>query len=118
MAIFPMFKYMTRSKTGKALYDRMNDSEKGCIDMIAFESAVKVGDNQNKYSPYDISDENLSNFNFDDLNEYSDKKLDENNNVINTNFEKSLPIKIQSLNGLRMQLNTDAHKHLERGIGT
>lgn len=118
MAIFPMFKYMTRSKTGKALYDRMNDSEKGCIDMIAFESAVKVGDNQNKYSPYDISDENLSNFNFDDLNENSDKKLDENNNVINTNFEKSLPIKIQSLNGLRMQLNTDAHKHLERGIGT
>ena len=118
MAIFPMFKYMTRSKTGKALYDRMNNSEKGCIDMIAFESAVKVGDNQNKYSPYDISDENLSNFNFDDLNENSDKKLDENNNVINTNFEKSLPIKIQSLNGLRMQLNTDAHKHLERGIGT
>jgi len=45
MAIFPMFKYMTRSKTGKALYDRMNNSEKGCIDMIAFESAVKVGDN-------------------------------------------------------------------------
>lgn len=118
MAIFPMFKYMTRSKSGEALYNRMNDEKKGFIDMIAFESAVKVGDNQNKYKPYNNDDIDLNNFNEDGLMLPSDKRLDDKNNIVIEKHSRSLPIQIQSLNGLRMQLNTDAHKHLERSIGT
>lgn len=118
MAIFPMFKYMTQSSTGKALYNRMNNSEKGCIDMLAFDSAVKVGDVQNKYSTYDKNDTNLEHFNYDGLRLPSDRRLDENNNICGDVKGESLAIQIQSLKGLRMQLNTEAHKDMERKIGS
>nr|DAN22289.1 MAG TPA_asm: hypothetical protein [Bacteriophage sp.] len=82
MAIFPMFKYMTRSATGSAIYDRMN-RKNNAIDMIVFESAVKVGDNQNRLTPYkNLDDDPGENFNFDDLNKESDKYLDDNNNIV------------------------------------
>lgn len=119
MAIFPMFKYMTRSATGSAIYDRMN-RKNNAIDMIVFESAVKVGDNQNRLTPYkNLDDDPGENFNFDDLNKESDKYLDDNNNVVTSQSDDNkLAISIQSLNGLRMQLNTDAHEAESRGIGS
>ena len=119
MAIFPMFKYMTRSATGSAIYDRMN-RKNNAIDMIVFESAVKVGDNQNRLTPYkNLDDDPGENFNFDDLNKESDKYLDDNNNVVSSQSDDNkLAISIQSLNGLRMQLNTDAHEAESRGIGS
>lgn len=119
MAIFPMFKYMTRSATGSAIYDRMN-RKNNAIDMIVFESAVKVGDNQNRLTPYkNLTDDPGKNFNFDDLNKESDKYLDDNNNVVSSqSADDKLAISIQSLNGLRMQLNTDAHEAESRGIGS
>uniref|UniRef100_A0AAU8B7Q2 Uncharacterized protein n=1 Tax=Dulem virus 42 TaxID=3145760 RepID=A0AAU8B7Q2_9CAUD len=43
MAIFPLFKFHRSTGVGGALYDRMNDTESGAIDMLAFKSAVKVG---------------------------------------------------------------------------
>lgn len=118
MAIFPMFKYMTRSSVGRALYDRMNKSGNE-IDMITFESAVKVGDNQNRFTPYkDLKNDPGKDFNFKDLSLDSDKHLDENNSVVENKHSKTLAISIQSLNGLRWQLNTDAHEAESRGIGS
>ena len=118
MAIFPMFKYMTRSSVGRALYDRMNKS-KNEIDMITFESAVKVGDNQNRFTPYkDLKDDPGKDFNFKDLSLDSDKHLDENNSVVENKSSKTLAISVQSLNGLRWQLNTDAHEAEARAIGS
>ena len=118
MAIFPMFKYMTRSSVGRALYDRMNKSENE-IDMITFESAVKVGDNQNRFTPYkNLDDDPSKDFNFKDLSLDSDKHLDENNSVVENKNSKTLAISVQSLNGLRWQLNTDAHEAESRGIGS
>lgn len=118
MAIFPMFKYMTRSSVGRALYDRMNKPENE-IDMITFESAVKVGDNQNRFTPYkDLKNDPGKDFNFKDLSLDSDKHLDENNSVVENKHSKTLAISIQSLNGLRWQLNTDAHEAESRGIGS
>lgn len=50
MAIFPAFKYIMRSETGRKLYNRMNDIDNdgnkvgnGVLDMVTVESAVKVG---------------------------------------------------------------------------
>lgn len=118
MAIFPMFKYMTRSSVGSALYDRMNKSGNE-IDMITFESAVKVGDNQNRFTPYkNLDDDPSKDFNFKDLSLDSDKYLDENNSVVENKSSKTLAISVQSLNGLRWQLNTDAHEAESRGIGS
>lgn len=111
MAIFPMFKYMTQSTTGKTLYERMNRKWSE-IDMLIFESAVKVGASQNKSESLP---EKLKKFS----GGISSVHLDENNNVVKTrDTENSLPIEVQSLNGLRMQLNTDAHLAEERSIGT
>lgn len=98
MAIFPAFKYMLQSDNGKALYDRMNKPGEE-IDMIAFDSAVKVGGNQNQYQPYKGTVNGLEDMNKDGLND-------------------NLDIQIQDLDGLRMQLNTSAHHELERAFGT
>jgi hypothetical protein len=98
MAIFPAFKYMLQSDNGKALYDRMNKPGEE-IDMIAFDSAVKVGGNQNQYQPYKGTVNGLEDMNKDGLND-------------------NLDIQIQDLDDLRMQLNTSAHHELERAFGT
>ena len=45
MAIFPMFKVLAKADN-RLLYDRMNNEELGVIDMLTFESAVKVGGRQ------------------------------------------------------------------------
>nr|DAH51611.1 MAG TPA: hypothetical protein [Caudoviricetes sp.] len=50
MAIFPMFRVTSKADNYK-LYQRMNDEKLGTIDMLTFESAVKVG-GRKKYKPY------------------------------------------------------------------
>ena len=89
---------MLQSDNGKALYDRMNKPGEE-IDMIAFDSAVKVGGNQNQYQPYKGKVNGLENMNKDGLND-------------------NLDIQVQYLDDLRMQLNTKAHHELERAFGT
>jgi hypothetical protein len=42
---FPMFKVLAKADN-RLLYDRMNNEELGVIDMLTFESAVKVGGRQ------------------------------------------------------------------------
>lgn len=122
MAIFPMFKYATQSTSGRQLYDRMN-KEGNEIDMIAFESAVKVGDNQNRYSPYNkdvkIIDGDITTMD-DAINNESDQYIDRSTGEVkaNTTEGNKLSVQIQDLNGIRMQLNTDAHEATERSIGT
>lgn len=122
MAIFPMFKYATQSTSGRQLYERMN-KDGNEIDMIAFESAVKVGDNQNRYSPYnkdvDIIDGDITTMD-DAINNESDQYIDRSTGEIkaNTTEGNKLSVQIQDLNGIRMQLNTDAHEATERSIGT
>lgn len=116
MAIFPAFKFLFRSKTGKQIYERMN-RESDPLDMITFESAVKVGLNQNIYSPYKDSVTDLSELN-SELNEPSGCVLDENDNESWLKTGKGLVTEVQDLKGLRMQLNTEAHTDEERAIGT
>lgn len=122
MAIFPMFKYATQSASGRQLYDRMN-KDGNEIDMIAFESAVKVGDNQNRYSPYNkdvkIIDGDITTMD-DAINNDSDQYIDRSTGEVkaNTTEGNKLSVQVQDLNGIRMQLNTDAHEATERSIGT
>lgn len=122
MAIFPMFKYATQSLSGKQLYERMN-KEDNEIDMIAFGSAVKVGDNQNRYSPYnkdvDIIDGDITAMD-DAITNESDQYIDRSTGKVKANATQGnkLAVQVQDLNGIRMQLNTDAHEAIERSIGT
>lgn len=115
MAIFPAFKYMLQSDNGKAIYERMN--KKGNeIDMLAFDSAVKVGANQQQYTPYKEGVDNLDNMDTKSLKQNSDKSVKANDEIFNPGGK--LQIQVQDLNDLRMQLNTEAHEALERAFGT
>ena len=115
MAIFPAFKYMLQSDNGKAIYERMN--KKGNeIDMLAFDSAVKVGANQQQYAPYKEGVDNLDDMDTKSLKQKSDKSILPNDDIFNPGGE--LQIQVQDLDDLRMQLNTEAHEALERAFGT
>ena len=94
MAIFPVFKFTSMSKSGQQLYERMN-REGDEIDMLGFDSAVKTG------APA------------------VQQKLVSNENQLTTlnNLDAVVP-QVQSLDNLRLQLNTDAHEAMERGLGT
>lgn len=115
MAIFPMFRVMAKADNYH-LYNRMNNEELGAIDMLTFESAVKVG-GRKKFKPY--KDAQNSRFNLEDLNKPS-------TSIVNgeTNFEgldsgnSKLPTYIQDLRNLRLQMNTDPHEHTDRSLGT
>lgn len=115
MAIFPAFKYIMRSETGRKLYDRMNDTEKGVLDMVTVESAVKVGMSQDAYQAYEDNTTSLASLN-DAVNKptacilQNDEESWRDNNVLN--------VEVQDIRGLRMQLNTEAHLDDERNIGT
>lgn len=102
MALFPLFKTFAKADN-KYLYDRMNDASKGYIDMVAFESAIKVG-GRNKLSFYKDGKVNLS-----ELTSNSD---------IDGISGKGLATYTQDLTQIRLQLNTDPHEHLERSFGT
>lgn len=115
MAIFPAFKYMLQSDNGKAIYERMN--KKGNeIDMLAFDSAIKVGANQQQYTPYKEGVDNLDNMDTKSLKQKSDKSILPNDDIFNPGGK--LQIQVQDLDDLRMQLNTEAHEALERAFGT
>lgn len=105
MAMFPLFKALAKGDN-RLLYDRMNNEELGTIDMIAFESAVKVGGTP-KFQAY--KDSNNETFNIEDLNKPSYNK---------TGKEGSLPVYNQDISNLRLQLNTEPHDALDRSFGT
>lgn len=102
MALFPLFKTFAKADN-KYVYDRMNDASKGYIDMVAFESAIKVG-GRKKLSFYKDGKVNLS-----ELTSNSD---------IDGISGKGLATYTQDLTQIRLQLNTDPHEHLERSFGT
>lgn len=122
MAMFPMFKFMCTSRTGREIYERMN--RKGNeIDMFGFESSVKVGGNRDRVKLYDQNDRGV----VKDLNKFgksinydSDQSVNYTTGEIKTKNSKNplLAIKIQDLINLRLQLNTDAHEATERAVGT
>lgn len=123
MAIFPLFKYAASSRTGKQLYDRMN-MEGNELDMITFESAVKVGGHKNKYSPFKNKTTDISSLD-EALNRRSATYLSKNDEDYGTptprnpeENEQLLDVQVQDLSGLRLQLNTDAHHNDMRAIGT
>ncbi len=122
MAIFPAFKYIMRSETGRQLYNRMNDIDEngntvgnGVLDMVTVESAVKVGMSQDAYQAYGDNTTSLTSLN-DALNKPSACILD--NDTENWKDGNVLNVEVQDLRGLRMQLNTEAHLDDERNIGT
>lgn len=102
MALFPLFKTFAKADN-KYLYDRMNDASKGYIDMVAFESAIKVG-GRKKLSFYKDGKVNLS-------------ELTSNSDIDGVSG-KGLATYTQDLTQIRLQLNTDPHEHLERSFGT
>lgn len=127
-AMFPLFSYMRSSEVGKQLYDRMN-AEGNEIDTISFESAIKVGGAQ--YAPT-IADKT-------DINKLSDLfavTYDKNGKAIakhvnqqsinyttgkvisQDNIKGAIATQIQDFEMLRWQLNTEAHTHDTRNIGS
>ena len=116
MAIFPAFKYIMRSETGRKLYDRMNDTTKGALDMVTVESAVKVGMSQDAYQAYDNDTTSLASLD-DSINKLSACILDDDQENWSQKSDV-LNVEIQDIRGLRMQLNTEAHLDDERNIGT
>ena len=121
MAIFPLFKYAASSNTGRQLYDRMN-MEGNELDMVTFESAVKVGGHQHKYSPFEKGTKDISSLD-EAINKkssvYISKKDSEYGEARQNNSdEELLSVQVQDLRGLRLQLNTDAHHNSMRAIGT
>lgn len=118
MAIFPVFKHMFRSSTGQKIYERMNmqDNE---IDMIAFESAVKVGLDSTRYSPYENKTKSLATLNEFLSSESSKHISNEDYGVKDGPTDRpTIAVEVQSLDNIRMQLNTESHSDAERAIGT
>ena len=116
MAMFPMFKYACGSTVGQQLYDRMNKAGNE-IDMIGFNSAVKVGCNAGMYSPYEEGTTQLGTID-DAINNDSNNNIDYETGEIHSKSNDGLDVRVQSMNDLRLQLNTDAHEDTERKIGS
>lgn len=115
MAIFPLFRVMAKADNYH-LYKRMNDETLGTIDMLTFESAVKVGGRQ-KYTAY--KDAMNSQFNLKDLYKPSTSTVVGETNIEGLDSDNSkLPTYIQDLRNLRLQMNTDPHEHMDRSLGT
>lgn len=117
MAMFPLFKYVATSDTGRKLYERMN-TKGNEIDMIGFESAVKVGCNQGMYRPNAKGSVDISSID-ESIDRPSSASINYRTGQVNGNFDKnSLVVQVQDLNNLHLQLNTDAHEDTERSLGT
>lgn len=115
MAIFPMFRVMAKADNYH-LYKRMNDETLGTIDMLTFESAVKVG-GRKKFVPY--KDAQNSKFNLEDLNKPSTSTVIGETNLEGLDSDNSkLATYIQDLRNLRLQMNTDPHEPTDRSLGT
>lgn len=134
MALMPLFKYHASTAVGKLLYERMNKAGNE-LDMIAFKSAVKVGAKNNTLTPVENPklkiDKNGHVTNQDDIksalgklseaiNKSSDVHINYDSDTIvsSNNRENTLPISIQTIKDLRLQLNTHAHEKTERGMGS
>lgn len=116
MAIFPMFKILATGDN-RLLYDRMNNEELGVIDMLAFESAVKVGSTQDKLQVYNNA-ENTS-VNVAGINSRS--SITVNDGVVIDHTQEGgqyITTTVQDMKQLRLQLNTDPHTSTERSFGT
>lgn len=122
MAIFPFFKYIATSKSGQQLYERMNRKNNE-IDMLTFDSAVKVGANQGQPDPCE-TDEKGKTTNLELLTKdlLADSDIHLKDGIPTPNVAKEggyqFPVQIQHLSRLLMQLNTEAHLDEERAIGT
>ena len=116
MAMFPMFKYACGSTVGQQLYDRMNKAGNE-IDMIGFNSAVKVGCNAGMYQPYEDGTTQLGTID-DAINNDSNNNIDYETGEIHSKSNDGLDVRVQNMNDLRLQLNTDAHEDTERKIGS
>lgn len=117
MAMFPMFKFLCTSTSGEMLYNRMNKPGNE-LDMIGFESSVKVGCNQEMYSPFkdEISELDLLN---EQLNLDSNSSVNYADGTIRFNNDpNTIAVQIQDMDNLHLQLNTDAHETSSRAIGT
>ena len=115
MAIFPMFRVMAKADNYH-LYNRMNNEELGTIDMLTFESAVKVG-GRKKYTPY--LDPYNNQFNLKDLNKPSTSIVNGETVLEGLDTDNSkLATYVQDLRNLRLQMNTDPHEHMDRSLGT
>lgn len=115
MAIFPMFKVLAKADN-KTIYDRMNNSELGTIDMITFESAIKVGA---RVLVDTYTDPQNKKFNSEAFAKPSTSTID--GSSIREQLDKDgsmLPTYIQDLKNLRLQMNTDPHEHTDRSFGT
>ena len=112
MAIYPLFKAVATGNN-RALYDRMNDtSNNGLnkIDMVTFDSAVKVGQRQT----------------YDYFNSTVDGTPTTEEQVVNPLFLKNdkgvyqnqITTYKQLFKFLRLQLNTESHEDTERSLGS
>ena len=110
MAMFPLFRAFAKGDN-KLIYDRMHNNKKGRIDMIAFNSAMKVGNSQT-VSFYDA---NGKVFNADEL---QNKSYDKVGSKSVKKGMKLLPVYTQDLRSLRLQLNTDPHEDVDRSFGS
>ena len=117
MALFPMFKVLAKADN-KALYDRMNNKELGIIDMLAFESAVKVGSTRDKLQVY--KDNRNTQLNTDAINAPSSMKVNyAQDSVMETKADRPvLTTRVQDIAQLRLQLNTNPEAETERSFGT
>lgn len=91
MAIFPLMRGLATGDN-KVLYDRMNNPDSP-VDMVLFNSAVKVGGRQ-RFSFYKDTHNK-------EINDLSD-----------------IPVYVQEYKYLRKQLVTDPHHHDEASLGT
>ena len=92
----------------------MNNEELGVIDMLLFESAVKVSAPQDKFKAY--NDNRNTSFNKEGLNKPSTMIVTNGNAVERLN--DGLTTRIQDIKQLRLQLSTDPHEHTDRSFGT
>jgi len=93
MSLACLFKSLVRGTDLQPLYDRMNSDTSGKIDMVKFESAVKVGLNK-PFTYY------------------------KNNDMLEINDMTNIPTKTQDFKYLRRQLLTDPHHVDEAMLGT
>lgn len=126
MAIFPWFKYQASSDIGLEIYDRMN-KEGQELDMISFLSAVKIGAKQKAISIFDkkaSANETLSKLATDEAGEPLLRRKSSVHIDYKTSTEKQtlgkdvLPVTVQNIGNLVMQLNTKAHTDEERSLGS
>ena len=86
--------------------------------MIGFESAVKVGCNQDMYKPNAKGAVDISSIN-DDIDLPSNVSVNyKTGQISGTTSERHLNIQVQDFDNLHLQLNTDAHEDTERSLGT